>query len=620
MNRNQTNRRNLLIALSLLIGALAIVPLRGDCGQNECANTTTSLASTVNNPVAGDEQFFTLPVGTTNLMILLDTSGSMAELPQCGDGDWSATNGLATCRFPTLAANAGTCDVRANDNLKWMHDYAPTTTLVDPGNGIDPGNGLTDQPTWGTGCTGNNCLFQPSKVYTYASWSEPSATSKTTCTATISYIDYSMSGSNCTKETPKTLTVTAPLAACNSCLFGGTPPATFPTPPAVPSFPGFYFYRGPDYQVVERRNGSCRAAVTKQSDVVFFSGGWLNANPPKFMSARKVIKDTIWIDSTKAASNSDSARFGLAYFSTSISTGTGAQIIVPLGPDKDHSYPADSVANRAAMAAARQLILDALNRKWPTGVSLPSMMSGGTPMSAGLFRMGQYLSQPGFYKSTFTTTYELTSPASPYEPKKDFTQTAKGMMNASWVNTNQCSICWSCQTSAVILVTDGSPNENDTTPTPIPTFFDTYADTPYKSNCGPTGSNCISPGDGRQSVVSRIAYWLNNNDLRPDLIEPVLKQVVSVSPISINLPAGPARNILNAVANMGGGSYINADDGKQLADALTKTVQSYNNRANSFSAPAASSLSTIHADSSEAFITRFKPNEVAPFWEGHLTR
>ena len=88
--------------------------------------------------------------------------------------------------------------------------------------------------------------------------------------------------------------------------------------------------------------------------------------------------------------------------------------------------------------------------------------------------------------------------------------------------------------------------------------------------------------------------------------------------ISINLPAGPAQNIMRAIANMGGGSYMNAADGKALADAITKTVESYNNRANSFSAPAASSLSTIHAVSSEAFITRFKPNEVAPFWEGHL--
>ena len=107
-------------------GAAAVLPLRGDCGQNECANTTTSLASTINNPVAGDEQFFTLPVGTTNLMLLLDTSGSMGELPQCGDASFSTNNALLTCRYPTLSTNTGTCDVRGNTNLAWMHTYDPS--------------------------------------------------------------------------------------------------------------------------------------------------------------------------------------------------------------------------------------------------------------------------------------------------------------------------------------------------------------------------------------------------------------------------------------------------------------------------------------------------------------
>ncbi|MCX5730976.1 MAG: hypothetical protein NTY18_06400, partial [Deltaproteobacteria bacterium] len=344
-----------------------------------------------------------------------------------------------------------------------------------------------------------------------------------------------------------------------------------------------------------------------------FGGGWLNANPPKFISARKVIKKTVWIDQTSPPANSDSARFGLSYFSSDITN--GARIIVPLGPDKIHSYPADTVVNKAAMITARQLIISALNRQnIPATVTLPSLLSGSTPMSAALFRMGQYFSQPTFYATN------VNFGAAQYNVA-GYSETAAGAMNAPWVvgNTvNQCSICWSCQTSAVILVTDGSPNEGDTTPTPIPNLFDSYAQTVYQQNCGTTGTNCISPGDNRQSAVSRIAYWLNNTDLRPELIEPITRQVLSVSTISLNLPVGRAQNIMQAIANMGGGNYINAADGKELADAIAKAVEFYNNRANSFSAPAASSLSTIHAVSSEAFITRFKPNEVAPFWEGHL--
>jgi type IV pilus assembly protein PilY1 len=607
MNRTNQIRRNLLWALALGLATAALLPLRGDCGQNECANTTTSLASTINNPVAGDEQFFTLPVGTTNLMILLDTSGSMDQLPQCGD---NAFGSGTKCPYPTLSANTGTCNVLSNTNLAWMHDYKPTAEYVDPGRGIDAGNGLVDQPAWGTGCTGNNCLFQPSAVYTYGIWNETNSPTAV-CPGEYAYTNYSRDPITgyCTVATPSIYTYNATLASqCRTCtaLTGA----------------GFFFYYPTTSvsftytSVAQRTGGACLAAasrsVTNYTPArVVFGGGWLNANPPKFMSARKVIKDTVWIDSTKPASNSDSARFGLAFFDSGLAN--GAKIIVPLGPDKLHSYPADTTVNKAAMAQARQYILDALNhRNWPTG-GLPGLVGSSTPMSAGLFRMGQYMSQPGFYSATFGgASYEITASTN------NFSQTSKGAMNAPWVDANQCSICWSCQTSAVILVTDGSPNEYPATPNPVPSFFNTYADTPYKANCGPTGANCVSPADSHQSPVSRIAYWLNNTDLRPGLIEPVLKQVVSVSPISINLPNGPAKNILQAVANMGGGTYINADDGKSLADALTKTVETYNNRANSFSAPAASSLSTIHAVSSEAFITRFKPNEVAPFWEGHI--
>jgi len=608
MDRTNTTRRNLLGLLALGLAMAALLPLRGDCGQSECANTTTSLASMVNNPVAGDEKFFTLPVGTTNLMILLDASGSMDQLPQCGDGAFAASAALPKCKpYPTLSSNTGTCDVRANANLSWMHDYTPTATYADPGNGVDAGNGLVDRPAWGDGCTGTNCLFQPSAVYGYGDWSETSATPRD-CPGQYTYTTYSAdSAGNCTVASTAIATYNATVAGqCRACV--------------ALTGAGFFFYNPSgnvtvNYTYVARRaNGACAAPVSGSAAVTLprlvFGGGWLNANPPKFMSARKAIKNTVWIDSTRAPSNSDSARFGLAYFSSSIAN--GAKIIVPLGPDKAHSYPADTTANKAAMISARQLILDALNhRNWPTG-GLPALASGNTPMSAGVFRMGQYLSQPGFYRTTFGSTYELTASSN------NFSQTSRGAMNAPWVDANQCSICWSCQTSAIIMVTDGSPNEYNATPTPVPASFNTFADTPYRTNCGSTGANCVSPADGHQSPVSRIAYWLDNTDLRPELIEPVLKQVVSVSPISINLPDGAAHNILLAVGNMGGGTYIDAPDGKSLANALTRTVEFYNNRANSFSAPAASSLSTIHAVSSEAFITRFKPNEVAPFWEGHL--
>jgi len=161
MGRNPSNRWRIFPVLTGAVAVLALLPLESDGGQAECGMSSRSLASTVNNPTAGDETFFTLPVGPANIMLLLDASGSMNELPQCGDASdaWAASGALATCQWPTLTppsgsagsvSGVGSCDMTGNANLAWMHGYTPTATLVDPGLGT-ASNGLRDTPTWGTG-------------------------------------------------------------------------------------------------------------------------------------------------------------------------------------------------------------------------------------------------------------------------------------------------------------------------------------------------------------------------------------------------------------------------------------------------------------------------------------
>ena len=179
---------HLLTVLPLAAALLLVVPLRSD-GQATCDNASTSLASTLNDPVAGDEKFFTLPVGPSNVMFMQDVSGSMTNIPECGDANvWGDSSSLATCKWPTnypgitnpavgAISENGTCTVTPSTNpLNWMASYDPTANaLVDPGNGT-ASNGLIDAPPWGTGCTGNNCLFQPTAIYAYDSWNETSAT------------------------------------------------------------------------------------------------------------------------------------------------------------------------------------------------------------------------------------------------------------------------------------------------------------------------------------------------------------------------------------------------------------------------------------------------------------
>jgi type IV pilus assembly protein PilY1 len=616
------NRAKILSYVSVAGAALILLPLRSDGFPSACDSATTSLQSTLNNPVAGDEKFFTLPVGPSNVMFLLDTSGSMNNLPQCGDANtWGDGSALPTCTWPTFGsfsaptsgnvAGDGTCTV--SGNLSWMTNYkAPFPALVDPGHGTAT-NGLVDQPTWGTGCTGNNCLFQPGAVYGYGSWDEVSAAPTTNpCTVTFTYSDY-----DCSKSPPTTITntFTGTLPNCTSCLTGS-------------GASGFYFYKNwtAAYTVNnvtttgKGKTTTCSGTTLQTqsgggSNTVLFSGGWLNANPPKFMSARKVIKDTAWIDPA-TTQPTDQLRIGLSYVSTNISN--NAAIVVPLGPSAASSFP----VSPSAFVTARQTVLDALNhRSWPSG-GLPSLRSGGTPMATGLFHVGQYFTQPNTYTTKFGSTYELSA----------FAQTSAGLMNAPWVGSGTTSICWSCQKSAVIVVTDGSPNSELT----FPAAINTYDDAVYKltppvtppgaGNCGPSTScstsptsACCSPSDSSSnppSKLPRVAAWLHENDLRPSDLNG--NQNLMVSTISLNLPAGSkGQFILNATANMSGGTYKNTGDGQGLAAAVAQAVAQVSNTATSFGSPAATALTTINAVDTKAFITRFKPNQKAT-WEGHV--
>jgi type IV pilus assembly protein PilY1 len=612
-------RTRILSTVSIAAAGLLVLPLRSDGTPTACDNVTTSLQSTLTNPVAGDERFFTLPVGPSNVMFLVDTSGSMDNIPQCGDATSWGSNALPTCTWPTFAsvsapssagqvASDGTCDVASNTNLAWMLNYTPTSTLVDPGFGT-ASNGLVDTPSWGTGCTGNNCLFQLNAVYGYSSWNETSATPRTSpCDISFTYQDEDCTDPTNPKSVNRTFTGTIP--GCSACLTDA-------------NARGFFFYKNwiAAYQTRDVQgsggNRHCTGSTTTRTqsgggtNTVLFSGGWLNANPPKFMSARKVIKNSAWID-PNVTKSTDQLRIGLSYLSTNITN--GAAIVVPVGPSAADSFP----INASKFVEARQLILNALNhRNWPSNVTLPSLASGGTPLATALFHVGQYFSQPSVvYTTKFGGSYELPA----------FAQSSGGLMQAPWVTSSTASICWSCQKTSVIIVTDGSPNSEMTFPAAI---MPSYADATYKidANCGPnqtaacnqtSNSRCCSPSDSSSkppSPLPRVASWLHDNDLHPSDLNN--KQSITVSAVSFNLPAGNARTILQATANMSGGQYNNAADGAALASGVAQVVAQISNTATAFGAPAATALTTINAVNTKAFLTRFKPTQ-KPTWEGHV--
>ncbi len=648
MHRERVTRRKILFGLAGGLAVLALSPLRSDGGQAQCCNVAGSLASTVNSPVNGDEQFFTIPTGPANVMFLEDCSGSMINVPQCGDASngWASSSALASCQWPLAsdglnapatpanpalgASNvtySGTGNVSGNANLSWMTSFTPTNTLVDPGMGT-ASNGLVDQPTWGTGCTGSACQFLPGSVYYYCdsnsgqapcnasgvTWTETTATPANDCSFTVSWQDYT-----CPAKTSKMVTTTINPPNCMNYLFGG----------GGITATGFFFYNWSAKYTANNSNCSGTTTLTKSGGpVLALAGGWLNANPPKFMSARHTVKTTVWIDPNNPQP-SDLTRFGVTFFSTNITN--NAQIIVPLGPDSVHTFP----SNPAAMVQARQLILDAYNhRNWPSG-GLPALESGGTPTASALFHLGQYFSNPGLYTAKFGSSYELAA----------FAQSTAGAMKASWAqsNPNQCSVCWGCQTNSVILITDGSPNTEMTFPATIKTYDNSaYFNT---LNCGGTNAGgksnattcsnpvntskdnvCCSPSDtvSNPSYLPRVAGWLNLNDIRSD-ISIDNPQVINTYTVSFNLPnpttnppaLSDAQYIMSATANLGGGTWANAKSAGELQQAVSNAVNAIVSKQNTFSAPAAGSLSTIHTQASSVYVTQFAPNQT-PTWQGHV--
>jgi type IV pilus assembly protein PilY1 len=609
--------RNLSAAVAGLV-ALALLPTPGLAGQAECFNASSSLASMVNDPTTGDEAFFKLPTGPANVMVLMDTSGSMLNMPQCGDPGWNNgpiyTDTAPTpdrqymyCTSPKIAApptpvapatatvygtckpwEAGDTGVTPNLDLAWMANITPTRAFPDPGH---PTNalGLRDDPAWGTGCVGDACMFDPDAYYFVDDWSINNTThistarrraSETDATLPRACIALDNSGNPITDLNGNTIDLGPDCRTCMGSAASGT------------DGPGFFFYRV-TYQTGATSYATFPGTTTPQ---FVMRGTFLNANPPKFVSSRKVVKDLAWMDPA-APSKLDQVRQGLSILCTSCGTRQKATLVVPLGPDKVGSFP----PTQAGFVQARQTIIDAVNDKIP-GHFHPA--NTATPLASALFNVGQYFSTPGLYTSLFGSSYEIAS----------FRETAAGTVNAPWVTkagAQQCSVCWACSQNSIIMVTDGAPNNEITFPAAI-SGYDTLTYT-AAANCGASGAKCFG-----KDPAPRVASWEHNTDLRTELAMGK-QQAISVHTIGFNLLDPLAVQLLKATANMGVGSFQNAKDASQLTNAVFNAINTVVQKQNSFSAASASSLQTVQTASAEAFLTRFKPNETAT-WEGHLYR
>ncbi len=238
-----TSRIRPLCAGLALLGAagVALAQDLGDATKNTaaCCQLTTSLIQDVvrGKDVAGDERFFSSEGAPPNIHFLIDTSGSMRELPQVDlsqhDDFFDAT--LNGCENPAL------------DAFQVSRGWDPTFVYPVP----DPGTGLGSD-------TGFPNLFRDNKFYGYMFWGDSSNPG----------YQWHTKEQACQSQVPQWNGARA--AEYNRCLTCLTNKG---------------YYKLPEAE-------AANSGDLSNPNFIFW-GRFLNFNPPKYVSARAALKQVI---------------------------------------------------------------------------------------------------------------------------------------------------------------------------------------------------------------------------------------------------------------------------------------------------------------------------------------
>ncbi|MDH5325354.1 MAG: PilC/PilY family type IV pilus protein [Gammaproteobacteria bacterium] len=162
----------------------------------------------------------------------------------------------------------------------------------------------------------------------------------------------------------------------------------------------------------------------------------------------------------------------------------------------------------------------------------------------------------------------------------------------------------SCQTSHIVLLTDGEANHNNSISL-------------IKSRTGRTG---CSPNTGGEACGRELVSWLASTDQNTTLAS---DQNVKTYTIGFNLDEGGQANaitFLQDLAARGGGNYYSASTSDQLVSAFQKIIRSILNTDTTFVSPGA----TVNQFNrlthlNDIYFSVFKP-AARPTWPGNLKR
>ena len=619
-------------SLTLVLGGAGFSVYASVCSDGAAygLHSTSLLDALSYPPKAEDVDFFTQSGGVPNIMLVLDSSGSMRRLPPNGPGFLGGTlptAGVIGCGMdadsapltaPGTALHSVTtrvygspCGLTVTPGLQgtlfdatknYANEASACPRFVNP-NPVAGADGY--DPDWYCGSNGTNATCSGGKANFFDArmvfhdvtvdagaydrnsnpagdgWSDTAVYPFRTSTNSIATVDEFCQRMKNLTIIPNTQGGVDSATICSQCL----------------NTRGWFY----DGRVLGPLSMD---SISVSYPSLWYTGSYLQFFAPKFLIARKVIKDTIM--------GFSKVRAAIADFS-----GSGARVVQSFNPTCDMP-DSNFDSNRGTYMNT----LDAIP------------FNKGTPLARALFDAGMY------YHSTTLPWF-----GSPWSAR---TPWASGQAPGN--NANSYSVCYACQVSSVIVITDGVPKASDDgcvagvapLPSGIATTLaqaqgGTYAGattTSIMPDCatgtgGVSGTDCpecatFTGADDFKNNMARVAWYLHNFDLRQnseatkDCQFNGGRQTLDVYTIGFNNTFSPgAEQILSNAAKAGGGIHVSAGDAGEVRQALNSILGIINTRSTSFSVATVSTLQSQAGHS--AIVPRFDPAR-SGFWKGHLFR
>ncbi len=540
----------------------------------------------LNPPVGGDKDFFSGSSVPSSVVFLLGNNTSMQDyltpLPESAAGGNAFPTG---CTDPGLAAA-----------VKAFYDPAAAGCDLNGSSVYDP-----DQNFTGDG------FFAPAKFFpSYATRLDPSAVSASFTSTT----GQATAAAACALYWPPS---SADHGSCVSCLGSAG------------------WYRG-DVSAGKRR--------------WVLKGSLLNVAPPKFVIARRAIKEVVLgypyppavaptgVDACHPKRPQvDRVRLGLAVFDqTPAGLYDPANLVAPLRPLCNNTSP-----NFSLTLADRQALQSAVNSV--------TFTAGERSLGEAIYSLGGYFSSQkadGKWGSWFSTN-TFTAPAG-YPGSSTWTDGYPDFLWNPRTNTTtnpagapfeaggqDLSVCLACQSSAIVAIADGAPDSDNSVPVsrmldlliakgePL-TFAPGTANPGGVNFCPAFGAPLTAcdvglapqgPDSGNKNFADDAAYFLSHMDLRGDYTgdQKVRTYVVGL---------GDNSPMLQSIAKAGRGRFFRGDTAVDVRGKILSSIQDVRESATSF---ATASVSNVQAGGLQGgiYVPRFTPHIDVPF-EGHLFR